>query len=107
MVAEKLKLFLLCLYVFPLSWWVFDVVTTYYAVVVLRVAVEVNPLGWPLGVLGALLFYVPALVFCYVLLFRFRGRLACGVAVLITVVALFLGVMNFGAGLSNIRVMRM
>jgi len=87
--------------------WVFDVITTYNAVVVLRAAVEMNPLGWPLGVVGALLFYVPALVFTYLLLFRVGNRLASWVAVLITVLALFFGVMNLGAGLHNLAVMRM
>ena len=107
MVAEKWKPFLLYAYAVPFFCWALDVFTTYHAVVVSRVAVEANPLGWPLGVLGALLFYVPALVFCYLLLFRFRGRLACFAAVLITVLALILGVMNLGAGLHNLQVMQM
>jgi len=105
--SEKGKLFLLCLYAFPFFCWTFDVITTYNAVVVLRVAVELNPLGWPLGVVGALLFYVPALVFTYLLLFRVGSRLASCVAVVITALALVSGVMNLGAGLHNLAVMRM
>lgn len=106
MFAEKCKPFLLYAYAVPFFCWAFDVFTTYHAIAS-RIAVENNPLGWPLGIVGALLFYVPALVFCYLLLFRFRGGLAGFSAVLITALALFLGVMNLGAGLHNLQIVKM
>ena len=102
--VEKMKPVLLYLNSIPLFCWIFDVVTTYYAVDVLGVAGEENPLGWPLGVLGALIFYIPAFIFTYLLLFRIKSRLSLLVAILITVLTLGLGMMNLLAGLHNIGV---
>jgi hypothetical protein len=68
------------------------------------VAGEINPLGWPWGVLGALIFYIPALLFTYLLLFRFKNRLSLLAAILITLLALGLGIMNLLAGLHNIGI---
>src|SRR5208283_1989123 len=36
-----------------LAFWMFDIATTFYAINVTGLAVELNPLGWPLGILGA------------------------------------------------------
>lgn len=102
--VEKAKTFILYLYIFPFFCWTFDVFITFYVIDVLRVAGEINPLGWPLGALGALIFYVPALIFTHILLFRIKNRLSLFVAILVTVLALMLGIMNLLAGLHNIGV---
>jgi hypothetical protein len=95
---------LLYLHIVSLSCWAFDVLTTLYAIDYLGVAEEINPLGWPFGAWGALIFYIPALIFTYLLLFKIRNRFSVWVAVLITVMALGFGVMNLFAGVHNIGV---
>jgi len=100
--TEKLRRILVCLFVVPFVFWAFDACTSFYAIDVLGVAGEENPLGWPFAVLGALVFYVPALAFNYVLLFKVKDRYSPLVAILITALALFSGVMNLCAGLHNL-----
>jgi len=100
----KIKPFLLYTYIIPFSFWAFDVITTLYAISFLEVAGELNPLGWPLGAWGALVFYIPALIFTYMLMFRIRSKHSIWAAVLITLLALGLGVMNLLAGLHNIGI---
>jgi len=60
-----------------LGFWVFDIITTFYAINVTRLAIELNILGWPWGILGALAFYGPALTFSLVLLFRMKEKSHC------------------------------
>jgi hypothetical protein len=81
--------------------WAYDLATTFYAINVARVATEINPLGWPLGAVGALLYYVPTVILTYVLLFRLRAKISIYAAFPITAVALLMGAMNFNAGLGN------
>jgi len=102
--GEKLGRILLCLYAVPFIFWAFDISTTFYAISILRVAGEENPLGWPLGVLGALIFHVPALAFTYLLLFKVKDKYSPLVAVAITALALFSGIMNLCAGLHNLGI---
>lgn len=100
--SEKRKL--LYSHIAPLICWAFDILTTLYAINYLGVAGELNPLGWPFGAWGALMFYIPALTFTYLLLFRIQNRYSSWVAALITMMALGFGVMNLLAGLHNIGV---
>lgn len=100
----KAKSFLLYLHIVPLCFWAFDVLTTLYVIDYLGVAVELNPLGWPFGAWGALMFYIPALVFTYLLLHRIERRYSLWIAALITMMALGFGVMNFLAGIHNMQV---
>jgi Mg2+ and Co2+ transporter CorA len=102
--SEKLGRILLCLYIVTFAFWAFDVSTTFYAINVLGVAGEENPLGWPFGVWGALIFYVPALVFTYLLLFRAKNKYSPGAATLITALALLSGILNLLAGLHNLSI---
>lgn len=95
---------LLYLYIVSLCFWAFDVLTTLYVLDYLGVAVELNPLGWPIGAWGALMFYIPALIFTYLLLFRIKNRYSLLAATLITMMALLLGVMNLLAGIHNMQV---
>jgi hypothetical protein len=87
-----------------LACWMFDLATTYYAVDVKQVAVEINPLGWPLGILGALAYYGPTLLLSYVLLFRMKEKISFYAAVPMTVVAVYMGLMNLHAGTLNLQI---
>ena len=98
---DMLRQILISVYGVSFAAWTFDVGTTYYVLDVLGAATEQNPLGWPLGALGALIFYIPAIVFTYLLLFKIRKRYALWVAVLITGITLYLGLLNFIAGSQN------
>jgi hypothetical protein len=100
--VDSLRRLLLSLYGVCLACWVFDIVTTYYAINVKGGTEELNPLGFPFGVFGALVFYVPTSVFIYVLLFQLRHRLSLLVAFLLTFLSLYMGFMNLGAGLENL-----
>ena len=87
-----------------LGFWMFDILTTFYAINVAGLAVELNPLGWPLGILGAFAFYGPTLLFSYVLLFRIKESFSLYAAVLLTLITLGMGTMNLVAGAQNFQV---
>lgn len=87
-----------------LGFWMFDIMTTFYAINVTGLAIELNPLGWPWGILGALAFYGPALVFSYVLLFRMKEKVSLYAALPLTLLTLGMGAMNLVAGAQNFQV---
>jgi hypothetical protein len=87
-----------------LAFWCYDMITTFYAINVTGLAIELNPLGWPLGILGAAAFYGPALVFSYVLLFRLKETVALYAAVPLTLLTLGMASMNLAAGAQNFQV---
>jgi len=99
---DRLRHVLIASYGVCFACWGFDVGFTFYAINVLSVASEVNPLGWPLGIVGALIFYVPAFVFTYYLLFRMKREHSVLAAVVVTVLALYIGFMNFVAAGQNL-----
>jgi len=101
---EKAKTLLLYTYIVPFSSWMFDIFTTFYAIDYLGIAGEMNPLGWPLGALGALIFYIPAYTFTNMLLFKLHSKYSPWTAILITILALALGLMNLLAGIHNLQV---
>ncbi|HTY75574.1 MAG TPA: hypothetical protein VMD05_08415, partial [Candidatus Nanoarchaeia archaeon] len=84
-----------------LACWAYDLATTFYAINVARVAAEINPLGWPLGALGAFAYYFPTVILTYILLFRLREKISFYAAVPMTVVALLMSSMNLNAGIGN------
>jgi len=98
---EKGSNFLFALQGVALACWIYDVATTYYAIDVARIAYEVNPLGWPLGAIGALVYYAPTVLLTYVLLFRIREKISLYAAIPMTLVVLCMGVMNLNAGIGN------
>jgi hypothetical protein len=100
-VSEKLRILLVPLHGAAFACWTFDISTTYYAIDVVREATEQNPLGWPLGAVGALIFYVPAIIFTYSFLFKIKQKESIVAAVVITVLAGYMGLMNFNAGAQN------
>jgi len=87
-----------------LAFWMFDIITTVYAIDVTRLAIELNPLGWPLGILGAFAFYGPTLVFSYVLLFKLKETMSFYAAIPLTLLTLGMSVMNLVAGAQNFQV---
>jgi hypothetical protein len=87
-----------------LAFWMFDLLTTVYAIDVTRLAIELNPLGWPLGILGAFAFYGPTLVFSYVLLFKLKENVSLYAAIPLTLLTLGMSVMNLVAGAQNFQV---
>lgn len=86
-----------------LACWAYDLTTTFYAIDIAQVAYEVNPLGWPLGALGALSYYGPTIALTYVLLGKIKQKISILAAVPMTVVALMMGSMNFLAGVGNFQ----
>jgi len=93
--------FLFALQGAALAFWIFDLITTFYAVDIAKIAFEINPLGWPLGALGALAYYGPTITLSYILIYRINQKISLYAAVPITFVALFMGSMNFNAGIIN------
>jgi hypothetical protein len=87
-----------------LAFWAFDLLTTFYAINISGIAIEVNPLGWPLGILGAATFYLPALVGSYVLLFKLNGKAPLYAAIPFTLLTLTMSAMNLLAGAQNFQV---
>ena len=87
-----------------LGFWMFDIITTFYAINVTGLAIELNPLGWPWGILGAFAFFGPTLVFSYVLLFRLKERISLYAALPLTMITLGMGMMNLVAGAQNVQV---
>lgn len=101
---EKYRKVLFSLQGVALACWAFDLATTYYAIDITGFATELNPLGWPLGILGALAYYGPAVSMMYVLLYKVNQRSSIYVGSVLTVVALWMGAMNFFAGAENFGV---
>jgi hypothetical protein len=101
--VEKWGSVLFALQGVALACWAYDLATTFYAIDIARVAVEINPLGWPLGALGAMSYYLPTILLSYVLLFRLKQRVSLYAAVPITFVALMMGFMNLNAGAENFK----
>jgi hypothetical protein len=87
-----------------LAFWAFDIATTFYAINVTGLAVELNPLGWPLGILGAFIYYGPTMVFSYVLLFKIKESITFYAAVPLTLLTLGMSMMNLMAGAQNFQV---
>jgi hypothetical protein len=87
-----------------LAFWAFDIATTFYAINVTGLAVELNPLGWPLGILGAFIYYGPTMVFSYVLLFKIKESISFYAAVPLTLLTLGMSTMNLMAGAQNFQV---
>jgi hypothetical protein len=86
------------------AFWMFDIVTTIYAIDVTGLAIELNPLGWPWGILGALAYYGPTLIFSYLLLFKMKENISFYAAIPLTLITLGMGAMNLAAGAQSFQV---
>jgi len=102
--SEKWRHLLFSFQGVALAFWMFDIATTFYAINVTGLAVELNPLGWPLGILGAFAYYAPTLIFSYVLLFKMKVSIALYASIPLTLVTLGMGAMNLMAGAQNFQV---
>jgi hypothetical protein len=102
--ADRWQNLLFSLQGVALAFWTFDMVTTFYAINVTGLAVELNPLGWPLGILGALAYYGPTVAFSYVLLFKMKESVAFYCAVPLTLLTLGMGTLNLMAAAQNFQV---
>ena len=102
--SEKWRNLLFSFQGVALAFWMFDIATTFYAINVTGLAVELNPLGWPLGILGAFAYYAPTLVFAYILLFKIKESIAFYASIPLTLITLGMGVMNLMAGAQNFQV---
>ena len=101
---DKWRILLFSFQGIALAFWMFDIATTFYAINVTGLAVELNPLGWPLGILGAFAYYAPTLIFGYVLLFKIKEGFAIYGAVPLTLITLVMAAMNLNAGTQNFQV---
>ena len=86
------------------AFWMFDIITTFYAINVTGLAIELNPLGSPLGILGAFAFYGPTFIFSYILLFKIKETNALYAAIGLTMITLGMSAMNLFAGAQNFQV---
>ena len=102
--GEKWRNLLFSIQGVALAFWAFDIATTFYAINVTGLAVELNPLGWPLGILGACIYYGPTFVFSYVLLFKIKENITLYAAVPLTLLTLAMSTMNLMAGARNFQV---
>lgn len=84
-----------------LACWIFDIATTIYAINITRIAYELNPLGWPWGILGAMTYYAPTIMFSYLLLYKMKDNIALIGAVPLTFLTLIMAAMNLNAGTMN------
>jgi hypothetical protein len=85
-----------------LACWAFDIFTTYYAINVTHLAAEVNPLGWPFGIVGALVFYAPTLVFSYFLISKKKDKSSLFAGSAISMLIVYMGLINLDAGAHNL-----
>ena len=87
-----------------LAFWSFDMLTTLYAINISGLATEINPLGWPMGILGAAAYYIPTALLSYVLLFKLKEKIALYAAVPFTIVTVAMASMSLFAGAQNYQV---
>jgi hypothetical protein len=101
---NKWRNFLFAFQGVALGFWMFDLATTFYAINITGLATELNPLGWPLSILGGLGYYGPALAFSYVLLYKLKDNVTFYGTIPMTVITLGMSLMNFSAGAHNFQV---
>jgi hypothetical protein len=104
--VEKVKNFVVSLQGVALACWAFDVGTTYFSVNI-RGDVELNPLGWPLGIVGAAGYYIPAMIGVYFLLYKTKTKSSFYASVVLTALTLFMGYLNLNAGMTNFAHLRL
>jgi hypothetical protein len=103
---DKVKNFIWSFQGVALGCWSFDMGTTFFSVNV-RGDVELNPLGWPLGIIGAAVYYIPALIGVYFVLYKTESKSSFYAALVLTALTLFMGYMNLNAGMTNFAHLRL
>ncbi len=99
--VKKAKTALMGLQGLGFACWFFDVLSTIFLIDIQQTATELNFLGWPFSALGALVFYVPMVFVVYFLLYRVKSKMSFYVTVVVSVLVLFMGALNFNAALYN------
>ncbi len=100
--VKQTKNVLMALQGFGLACWFFDVLSTILVIDVKHTSSELNPLGWPLGAFGALVYFLPITFISYFLLFKLKSKESFYGVLLITGVSVFMGLRNLGASFYNL-----
>lgn len=100
--VRKAKNALMALQGFGFACWFFDVLSTVFVIDIKHASSELNPLGWPLSAVGALVYFVPITFVAYYLLFKRKSKETFYGAVVITGISIFMGLRNLGASLWNL-----
>lgn len=82
--------------------WFADVISTIFVVDISQSDSELNPLGWPLGAIGALAYFVPITFVVYYLLYKNKAAASFYGAVAITFVSFFMGARSVNASFYNL-----
>jgi len=100
--VKQTKNVLMALQGFGFAGWFFDVISTIFILDIKHLSFELNPLGWPLSAIGALVYFVPTTFVVYYLLFKRKSKETFYSAVIVTGVSIFMGLRNLGAGIYNL-----
>ncbi len=115
---QRIKRLLVPILGFGVACWIFDILTTFIGLDIVQTQYinaenfysifnysELNPLGWPLGIVVGLIAYIPSGLSVYYLLTKMKTKLSVKIACAITVLTVGLGLMNLVAGLNNISIL--
>jgi hypothetical protein len=102
-VVKQVKAVLMGLQGFALACWFLDVLTTVFVLDVRSIGIEINPLGWPFGIIGAAVYYIPALIGGYFLLYKIKTKGSFYGAAGLTVLTLYMASNNLFAGINNFQ----
>ncbi len=100
--VKQAKNILMSLQGFGFACWFFDVLSTVFVINIKHASYELNPLGWPLSAVGALVYFVPITFVAYYLLFKLKSKESFYVTVVLMGVSIFMGLRNLGASLYNL-----
>jgi hypothetical protein len=107
---KKVKDLLISLQGFGIACWFFDIFTTFFALDIIRYGsgnllwskyVEVNPLGWPLGLVVGLIAYLPSSLADYYLLYKIKTKESFLGALFIAGLSFGVGFINLFSGIAN------
>lgn len=99
--VKQMKKVLMSLQGVGFACWFLDVLSTIFVININQTSSELNPLGWPLGAVGALAYYMPITFVAYYLLYKVKSKESFYSTIVITAVTLFMGARNLNAGLYN------
>ena len=100
-IVEQVKTFLMVTQGISLACWFLDIVTTFIVIDIRITGSELNPLGWPNGIIGAAIYYIPVILGTYFLLYKVKSKWSFYGAVILTATTLVMASMNLAAGINN------
>jgi hypothetical protein len=100
--VKQAKNILMALQGFGFACWFFDLLSTVFVIDIKHASYELNPLGWPLSAVGALVYFVPITFIAYYLLFKLKSKVSFYSTVVLTGVSIFMGLRNLVASLYNL-----